>query len=201
MEVPHAPGCTPRMYAADSLPARYGSSEMYSKIAAARRAALDVDGGSQQDADILGLALVAQNLTHISSKRSGVKAGTGGAPGREADSLDAVVQAEVVLHLPAAPDRAGRRSPSRQDAQPARSPACARNPSRSKGWLFFQCHLADQCFQIALHILFSCLLFGNGIVPRIPYLLFYTARRIMTIWYKYLNTISTKGDFYAARYL
>ena len=105
--------------------------------------------------DILGLALVAQNLTHVLQK-VGVKAGTGGAPGREADSLDAVVQAEVVRFtcLLAQTVRAVGHHHGR-DAQPLDPLRVPEIRAGAKAGFFFQCHLADQCFQIALHILFS----------------------------------------------
>ena len=152
---PHAPALYAANVRSGQLTGQIRVLRNVLEIAAAQRAALDVDGGSPQDADILGLALVAQNLTHVLQK-VGVKAGTGGAPGREADSLDAVVQAEVVRFtcLLAQTVRAVGHHHGR-DAQPLDPLRVPEIRAGAKAGFFFQCHLADQCFQIALHILFS----------------------------------------------
>jgi hypothetical protein len=152
---PHAPALYAANVRSGQLTGQIRVLRNVLEIAAAQRAALDVNGGPQQDADILGLALVAQNLTHVLQKVR-VKAGTGGAPGREADSLDAVVQAEVVRFtcLLAQTVRAVGHHHGR-DAQPLDPLRVPEIRAGAKAGFFFQCHLADQCFQIARHILFS----------------------------------------------
>ena len=52
--------CTPHVMAAASSPLSNGSSEKYSKIAAAQRVALDVHARPEQHADVFGAALLAQ---------------------------------------------------------------------------------------------------------------------------------------------
>lgn len=87
---------------------------------------------------------------------------------------------------------------------PSRSIPCVCQKSEPEQRLAFSSNVIWPINAFKSRFIFysPCLLFGNGIVPRIPYLLFYTARRIMTIWYKLSqHDFNEKVIFYAARYL
>ncbi len=65
------------------------------KVAAAERAALDVDRRAQQNAHVLGLALLPEGLAQAGHEL-GVEAGRGGAGGGEADRLHAVIDPQMI---------------------------------------------------------------------------------------------------------
>ena len=68
------------------------------KVSAAEGRTLDVHRRPQQNADVFRLALVAQGSAHALHQRP-VKGRGGGASGRKADRLDAVVDTQMVARL------------------------------------------------------------------------------------------------------
>ena len=111
------------------------------EVSAAQRRTLDVDCRPQQNADIFRLTLVSQSLAHA-FHQTAVKRGRSGTARREADRLDAVVDAHVVAGfvLLSQTVRAVAHHHG-GDPQPFDGLGMPKVAAGTKACLFFQCQL------------------------------------------------------------
>ena len=118
------------------------------KVSAAQGAALDVDRGAEHHGELLVLAGVAHGLTHAREHRL-VKGGRRGAGCREADRLDAVVDAEMVGLVVLLAQTVGAVADHRcGNAETVHRLGVPEVPAGAEPGLFFQCQLRYECLDI-----------------------------------------------------
>ena len=132
------------------------------KVAAAQRAALDVERRAQHDAEADGLSLGADGLAKA-AQQIDVKARGRRAPGREADRLDAVVDALAFL-LRAQAVGAVRYHHGR-DAQAADGLGVPEVRAGAKAGFLLQRHLGDQFGNMDRHEMLLLQFFCSGRAP------------------------------------
>ena len=141
------------LHAADEpcgqLPGQIGVFGIIFKIAAAQRAALDIDGGSQQHLHTLGACFAPQRRAHAAGQRR-VKRGRRRAPCREANRADAVVGVGAALFLGAqavgaVADLDGR------DAEPRNCLGMPEILAGAQPGLFLQCQRSHKLLHSSVH--------------------------------------------------